>query len=214
MALPSPRAFFAFLITERLSTTISKPGTGYTGLGRTSPLRMTGVLSVPLNDLWICTFTFTDLWEGRAEKWRELQLNLVPRVFCAAAMLNRWQRPWGRGWLESTLARKEPWEHLAITTRLYGQHLNPWHNLQTKEFLVALKGVFGITRQETSPPFYRGKPHRRLRSRQLGVVKELSISRGKEKSSSCRVSRASRTPLSAPQNAAYAGHRRRITRLS
>ena len=27
--LPSPRAFFAFLITERLSTTISEPGTGY-----------------------------------------------------------------------------------------------------------------------------------------------------------------------------------------
>ena len=34
---------------------------------------------------------------------------------------------------------------------------------------------------------------------------------GKEKSPSSRVSRASRTPLSAPQNAAYEGHRRRIT---
>ena len=29
LSLPSPRAFFAFLITERLSTTISEPGTGY-----------------------------------------------------------------------------------------------------------------------------------------------------------------------------------------
>ena len=28
LSLPSPRAFFAFLITERLST-ISEPGTGY-----------------------------------------------------------------------------------------------------------------------------------------------------------------------------------------
>ena len=28
LSLPSPRAFFAFLITERLSTTISEPGTG------------------------------------------------------------------------------------------------------------------------------------------------------------------------------------------
>ena len=27
--LPSPRAFFAFLFTERLFTTISEPGTGY-----------------------------------------------------------------------------------------------------------------------------------------------------------------------------------------
>ena len=31
LSLPSPRAFFAFLITERLSTTISEPGTGYPG---------------------------------------------------------------------------------------------------------------------------------------------------------------------------------------
>ena len=29
LSLPSPRAFFAFLFTERLFTTISKPGTGY-----------------------------------------------------------------------------------------------------------------------------------------------------------------------------------------
>ena len=29
LSLPSPRAFFAFLITERLSTTISEPATGY-----------------------------------------------------------------------------------------------------------------------------------------------------------------------------------------
>ena len=29
LSLPSLRAFFAFLITERLSTTISEPGTGY-----------------------------------------------------------------------------------------------------------------------------------------------------------------------------------------
>ena len=29
LSLPSPSAFFAFLITERLSTTISEPGTGY-----------------------------------------------------------------------------------------------------------------------------------------------------------------------------------------
>ena len=28
MSFPSPRAFFAFLITERLFTTISEPGTG------------------------------------------------------------------------------------------------------------------------------------------------------------------------------------------
>ena len=28
LSLSSPRAFFAFLITERLSTTISEPGTG------------------------------------------------------------------------------------------------------------------------------------------------------------------------------------------
>ena len=28
-SLPSPRAFFAFLFTERLFTTISEPGTGY-----------------------------------------------------------------------------------------------------------------------------------------------------------------------------------------
>ena len=64
-----------------------------------------------------------------------------------------------------------------ITTRLYGQHLNPWHNLQTKESRVALKGVFGITRQEPSPPFYRGKSQGRLRSRQMGAVTELSIVR-------------------------------------
>ena len=31
LSLPSPRVFFAFLITERLSTTISEPGTGYPG---------------------------------------------------------------------------------------------------------------------------------------------------------------------------------------
>ena len=29
MSLPSPRAFFAFLFTERLFTTISEPGAGY-----------------------------------------------------------------------------------------------------------------------------------------------------------------------------------------
>ena len=29
LSLPSSRAFFSFLITERLSTTISEPGTGY-----------------------------------------------------------------------------------------------------------------------------------------------------------------------------------------
>ena len=29
LSLPSPRAFFAFLFTERLFTTISEPGTGY-----------------------------------------------------------------------------------------------------------------------------------------------------------------------------------------
>ena len=29
LSLSSPRAFFAFLITERLSTTISESGTGY-----------------------------------------------------------------------------------------------------------------------------------------------------------------------------------------
>ena len=29
LSLPSPGAFFAFFITERLSTTISEPGTGY-----------------------------------------------------------------------------------------------------------------------------------------------------------------------------------------
>ena len=29
LSLSSPRAFFAFLLTERLSTTISEPGTGY-----------------------------------------------------------------------------------------------------------------------------------------------------------------------------------------
>ena len=28
-SLPSPRAFFAFLFTEQLFTTISEPGTGY-----------------------------------------------------------------------------------------------------------------------------------------------------------------------------------------
>ena len=28
LSLPSPRAFFVFLFTERLSTTISEPGTG------------------------------------------------------------------------------------------------------------------------------------------------------------------------------------------
>ena len=33
LSLPSPRAFFAFLITERLSTTISEPGTGYFNTG-------------------------------------------------------------------------------------------------------------------------------------------------------------------------------------
>ena len=72
---------------------------------------------------------------------------------------------------------EEPCEHLVITARLYGQHLNPWHNLQKKEFRVALKGVFGITRQEPSPSFYRGKSHGRLRSRQMGAVTELSIVR-------------------------------------
>ena len=29
LSLPSPRAFFAFLFTGRLFTTISEPGTGY-----------------------------------------------------------------------------------------------------------------------------------------------------------------------------------------
>ena len=33
LSLSSPRAFFAFLFTERLSTTISEPGTGYFRLG-------------------------------------------------------------------------------------------------------------------------------------------------------------------------------------
>ena len=58
-----------------------------------------------------------------------------------------------------------------------------------------------------------------LNSRQalLGALKQVLLrerkaqEEGKEKSSSSRVSRASRTPLSAPQNAAYAGHRGRIT---
>ena len=45
-----------------------------------------------------------------------------------------------------------------------------------------------------------------------GLVREREAQEeGKEKRSSSRVSRASRTPLSAPQNAAYEGHRRRIT---
>ena len=45
-----------------------------------------------------------------------------------------------------------------------------------------------------------------------GLVREREVQEeGKEKSPSSRVSRASRTPLSAPQNAAYEGHRRRIT---
>ena len=33
LSLPSPRAFFAFLFTERLFTPISEPGTGYPDLG-------------------------------------------------------------------------------------------------------------------------------------------------------------------------------------
>ena len=33
LSLPSPRTFFAFLITERLTTTISEPGTGYSLCG-------------------------------------------------------------------------------------------------------------------------------------------------------------------------------------
>ena len=59
----------------------------------------------------------------------------------------------------------------------------------------------------------------RLNSRQvlLGALKRVLVrereaqEEGKEKSPSSHVSRASRTPLSAPQNAAYAGHRRRKT---
>ena len=38
LSLPSPRAFFAFLFTERLFTTISEPGTGYPDLGSGSSL--------------------------------------------------------------------------------------------------------------------------------------------------------------------------------
>ena len=72
---------------------------------------------------------------------------------------------------------EEHCEHLVITAGLYGQHLNPWHNLQTKEFRVALKGVFGITRQEPSSHFYKRKSHGRLRSRQMGAITELSIVR-------------------------------------
>ena len=33
LSLPRPRAFFAFLFTERLFNTISEPGTGYMVLG-------------------------------------------------------------------------------------------------------------------------------------------------------------------------------------
>ena len=45
-----------------------------------------------------------------------------------------------------------------------------------------------------------------------GLVREREAQEeGKEKSPSSRVSRASRTPLSALQNAVYEGHRRRIT---
>ena len=43
LSLPSSRAFFAFLITERLSTTISEPGTGYLVTDRTSIRRTPGV---------------------------------------------------------------------------------------------------------------------------------------------------------------------------
>ena len=45
-----------------------------------------------------------------------------------------------------------------------------------------------------------------------GLVREREAQEeGKEKSPSSRVSRASRTPLSAPQNEAYEGHRQKIT---
>ena len=51
-----------------------------------------------------------------------------------------------------------------------------------------------------------------LEALKRGLVREREAQEeGKEKSPSSRVSRASRTPLSAPQNAAYEGHRRRIT---
>ena len=59
----------------------------------------------------------------------------------------------------------------------------------------------------------------RLNGRQalLGALKRVLVrereaqEEAKEKSPSSRVSRPSGTPLNAPQNAAYAGHTRRIT---
>ena len=45
VSLPSPRAFFAFLTTERLSTTISEPGTGYMYVYISSLLIKPGVRS-------------------------------------------------------------------------------------------------------------------------------------------------------------------------
>ena len=44
LSLPSPCAFFAFLFTERLFTTISEPGTGYYW-GRTGQLLAISPLS-------------------------------------------------------------------------------------------------------------------------------------------------------------------------
>ena len=46
LSLPSPRAFFAFLITERLSTTISEPGTGY--LREAGPQRRPPLSPLPI----------------------------------------------------------------------------------------------------------------------------------------------------------------------
>ena len=42
LSLPSPRPFFAFLITERLFTTISEPGTGYKAICKECNIDISG----------------------------------------------------------------------------------------------------------------------------------------------------------------------------
>ena len=43
LSLSSPRAFFAFLITERLSTTISESGTGYRRMASDSKFKFSSL---------------------------------------------------------------------------------------------------------------------------------------------------------------------------
>ena len=81
LSLPSPRAFFAFLITERLSTTISEPGTGYF-----APRPLT-------RSFWLAPFS--PLFSSFNMRFREQNIRSPEENACTAGYPCRSSKRWG-----------------------------------------------------------------------------------------------------------------------